>query len=336
MARVDKDDFVALAIFIMVATLFFYDHIVGRASFSWDFVTDYHPPTAYIIENLKRGIWPSWVARQSLGFPLYMWPQNDLFSPITWILAALQTTYSLREANLIQIAHIIFGGYGTYRLARSYTLGDGALIAGLAYMLMGGFFMQAQHVDYVRGFAWTPWLFLALNVERFSERPASRLPFVIFVSAMMTLLAYPGQVAAAATIGSTYIVAQIVLLPRQQMVQVIVPVILMGLAATLGGLLGLPKYLPFILDFFAESRCAITAPTMSRETLAPVLAFSTVLDFNIGKWGPGRPFGALSVRYWTGNHAGLLGHVEKHEADRSHSHCRLSGSSIRSRCCARF
>ena len=77
------------------------------------------------------------------------------FLPITWILAALQTTYSLREANLIQIAHIIFGGYGTYRLARSYTLGDGALIAGLAYMLMGGFFMQAQHVDYVRGFAWT-------------------------------------------------------------------------------------------------------------------------------------------------------------------------------------
>ena len=103
---------------------------------------------------------------------------------------------------------------------------------------------------------------------------------------MMTLLAYPGQVAAAATIGSTYIVAQIVLLPRQQMVQVIVPVILMGLAATLGGLLGLPKYLPFILDFFAESRRAITAPTMSRETLAPVLAFSTVLDSNIGKWNP--------------------------------------------------
>ena len=50
-------------------------------------------------------------------------------------------------SQLIQIAHIIFGGYGAYRLARSYTLGDGALIAGLAYMLMGGFFMQAQHVD---------------------------------------------------------------------------------------------------------------------------------------------------------------------------------------------
>ena len=48
--------------------------------------------------------------------------------------------------------------------------------------------------------------------------------------------------------------AQIVLLPRRQMVQIIVPVILMGLAATLGGLLGLPKYLPFILDFFTESR----------------------------------------------------------------------------------
>ena len=55
MARVDKDHFVALAIFIVVAEIFFYDHIVGRASVTWDFVTDYHPPTAYIIENLKHG-----------------------------------------------------------------------------------------------------------------------------------------------------------------------------------------------------------------------------------------------------------------------------------------
>jgi hypothetical protein len=45
---------------------------------------------------------------------------------------------------------------------------------------------------------------------------------------------------------------------------------------------------------------------MSRETLAPVLAFSTASIPTLENGGR-RPFGALSVRYWTGNHAGLLG-----------------------------
>jgi hypothetical protein len=272
-------------ILAIVCLAFFFGHIRGTNFFNWDFMTDYHAPTAYIIDNLSRGIWPSWVSHQSLGFPLYMSLQSDLFYPPTWVIAALHVPYALWEANILQILHIYLGGLGAWRLARSYGMGHGALIVGCSYMLMGGFFLQSQHVDFVRGFCYAPWFLFALRIDRFEERPLFSSFFLATICALIVLGAYPGQVISSAIIGCSYVVAQL-FLPRQRTLRgSLFSIGLMVLGAASGMVIGLPKYLPFLLDFSSE---ILRWPqgAMARVAATPELIFSTVLSTDVGAWRP--------------------------------------------------
>lgn len=284
MTEVRRKDLAALFVLAVITVVFFHGHLMGRDTFPWDFVNGFHGATAYIIENLKRGIWPSWVARQSLGIPLYMIVQSDLWYPTTWLAAALQIEYGLWQANVLQVLHICFGAFGAYKLARSHGFpAHVSTLAGAAFLLMGGFFIQSEHVDYVRGFAFAPWLFWALRLERFTLAPTHTVIILFAICVFIFLGAYPGQLIAFGVTAPVYVAAQI---GRRWAAWRSVgwTLLLIGLCVALALALAIPKYLPFLLDFGAESVRAGDATQIERSAASPVLVFSTVLSTSIGVW----------------------------------------------------
>ena len=279
-----RNEFAALVLAVVII-VFFHRHLLGTVSFTYDFVTGYHAPTAYEVASLQRGLWPSWVSRQSLGVPLYMVLQDDRFYPPVWLFAALGIPYGLWQANVLQILHILFGGFGAYRLARLYGFHRTAIVAGVAYMLMGGFFVQSQHVDFVRGAAYAPWIFLALDAQRFKRHPIGACIFLTSIWAMAAVASYPGQVIAWSVVAPIYVFAQLVSECRRGALQSELRwVSLVVLSATLGTVFVLPKYLPFLLDFQSESYRAATIDLIPRARAELAQIFSMFLSSDFGRW----------------------------------------------------
>ena len=134
-------------------------------------------------------------------------------------------------------------------------------------MLMGGFFVQSQHVDFVRGAAYAPWIFLALDAQRFKRRPIGARISLTSIWAMATLASYPGQVIAWYVVAPIYVLVQFVFECRRSSLRPELRwVVLVVLSAALGTIFVLPKYLPFLMDFQSELFRAITINSVPRNS----------------------------------------------------------------------
>lgn len=268
---------------IALAVLFFEGHLRGICSFTYDFVNGYHPVNSYIVEHLRHGIWPEWVAHQSLGYPLYMHVQSDLFYPVLWIFALFDSPYTLWSANILQVVHICFGAAGAYFLARANGIGRHAsLFAAVAYFTMGGFFDGAQHVDIVRGYAYTPWCLFSLQLNRTFGWSGVALRAAIFSGFFLS--AYPGQILAAAFIFPAYLLGQLFFVNQPERKGSVKNTLLICAAILLATGLAVPKYLPFALQFSSEASRAENFASIGRANLEFPHLFSFAIDSSHGNW----------------------------------------------------
>ena len=137
----------------------FHDHWLGRSSFTFDFPEGYYATVAYWITSVQSGQWPQWIPYQSMGYPVLMNPQIGIFYPPFWLFVLLRIPYTLYAANIFQVLHVFWGSVGVLLLARR--LYRSLIIAecgAVAFLFFGGFYSNAEHADFIRGFAWIPWL----------------------------------------------------------------------------------------------------------------------------------------------------------------------------------
>lgn len=125
----------------------------------WDIMDQYFQYRYYMSDALSNGIWPLWQPWQYFGFPFFADPQSGAWYLPAWLLS-LFTDYGLVSLHFEWLFHIVAGGTGMYYLLR--TIGVAALPAllmGLLFQANGVFVGNAQHLAYVIGMSWLPWVF---------------------------------------------------------------------------------------------------------------------------------------------------------------------------------
>jgi hypothetical protein len=191
--------------------IFFWHYFKGSI-FPWDFVQTYFAVPYFWIASLRSGVFPTWVPFQAIGYPLQMFLQSGLFYPPLHFFVGTGVPYSLEAAVVFQCLHVLLGACGAFVLLRRFGLTPGpALFGAFAYQLFGGFYANAEHVDIVRGYALTPWLFAGLQRDRREGPPKATLFPVVAVPLGTFLLftgGYPGQAMAAMAMGVLFVAAQ--------------------------------------------------------------------------------------------------------------------------------
>lgn len=178
----------------------YWRHYFGGYGFPWDFVGSYYAAAAYWTEAVSRGGLPMWMPFQSMGYPFLLNLQTGFFYPPMWIFPLAKIPYTLPAAVVFQCLHVFAGALGMYALARGVLRSRReALLAAFCFQLFGGFYSNAEHVDIVRSFAFTPWLLWACLPPRASEE--TRLPRRILLAPLLVFLmavgGYPGNLLAA-------------------------------------------------------------------------------------------------------------------------------------------
>ena len=207
---------------LAVNILIFHDHWMGRSSFTFDFPEGYYATVAYWITSVQSGEWPQWIPYQSMGYPVLMNPQIGIFYPPFWLFVLLRIPYTLYAANIFQVLHVFWGSVGVLLLARR--LYRSLIIAecgAVAFLFFGGFYSNAEHADFIRGFAWIPWL---LWISLLNDNPKtiewrgrtfhtclvpSNAALSVFVVCFITG-AYTGQMIAGLTMLALFVLAQAV------------------------------------------------------------------------------------------------------------------------------
>ena len=125
---------------------------------------------------MSRGSLAEWMPFQSMGYPFRLHLQSGLWYPPLWVFPLLKIPYTLSAAVTLQALHVLLGALGMYALLHT-TLRTRreALLGAFVFQLFGGFYSNAEHVDIVRAFAFTPW-WLACLVPPRPDEAENRLP----------------------------------------------------------------------------------------------------------------------------------------------------------------
>lgn len=217
-----KNILVALLILIIENIVIFHNHYLGRSLFPWDFSQGYYAVTSFWTSGLSQRLFPEWVPFQSMGYPLAMNLQSGIYYPILWLFPVLGIPYTLSAAVSLQCLHVLFGAVGMFFLLtdrlRSLAV---ALLGAAAFQLFGGFYSNSEHVDIIRAFSLTPWLFYVLSFRTICEEQGSphfrsflaTLPCrALFIPLFVYMLAtggYPGNFLSCMFMLALYVLLQL-------------------------------------------------------------------------------------------------------------------------------
>lgn len=126
--------------------------------FGGDMMNYFFPMRHFIGQSIQHGTIPLWNPYVNLGFPMQADPQSGFWYAPVWIIG-LVNGYSLSGLHFEFIFHLIIAGWGMRALAISLGIERRiALAAGIVFALNGTFISNAQHLSWVIGEAWLPWL----------------------------------------------------------------------------------------------------------------------------------------------------------------------------------
>lgn len=208
-ARARTSSFIYMLVLLLALAVIYLPFIVNGHYFPGDFSYAYHAQNVFFTSSLRQGIFPEWMPFQRAGYPLALNLQTAFYSPVYWVFALSTFTLTLQINSIIQILHEYLGVIGMFFfLTTLYHDKRLCLLGATAFMFFGGFFSNAIHPDYVRGFAIAPWLLYCLNVpdtEGSTDqiRKFLILPLVIY---LIFAEAYPGQIVAFGLISMCFLV----------------------------------------------------------------------------------------------------------------------------------
>lgn len=165
----------------------------GRAVAAWDAEEQAFPFFTFVADHVRAGRFVTWDPWTTAGLPIMGEPQVAVFSPLTNLLALLTGGGSYGYV-LYWLAIWWLGGMGMLLLARH--LGApawGAAVVALGFLFSGVYAGNAEHMSWVTGFSFIPWIVWRLDAGLLSRRllPALQAGALWGLSG---LTAYPGLV----------------------------------------------------------------------------------------------------------------------------------------------
>jgi len=166
-----SNDRLAIALLILLPTLFFGDVLLGINNFYMRDLTRYYYPTKRIVrEIVLGGEFPYWNRYFSGGQPMAANPEHEVFYPFTWLI--LLPSYDLGYRLHILI-HIYIGLLGMYALLRSMDLrSESSFFGALAFGLGGIYLSYVNLLPILFCAAWLP--LTCLFVRRFLMQRRAR------------------------------------------------------------------------------------------------------------------------------------------------------------------
>jgi hypothetical protein len=196
----------ALGVLAGVTAWTFRLQLFDQWSFPWDFLGTYTTTPAFVAATFGHGHPLSWTPFVASGFPVDVSAQSGVYFPVWWVLGALRVPLTLQALTTVQVAHVLAGAVGVLLLARVRRLTwVWATLAAMAYVFFGGFYGQAEHADFFRGFSYLPWLLWALTPPRGSGR-WTRLAAMPLIAWLIASGSYPGQIVSLGISGAIYVV----------------------------------------------------------------------------------------------------------------------------------
>jgi hypothetical protein len=166
-----RHDRLAIALLLLLPTLFFGDVLLGSGNFYMRDLTRYYYPTKQIYREIALGgELPLWNRYFHGGQPIAANPEHEIFYPITWLI--LLPNYDLGY-RLHILVHIYLGLLGMYALLRSMKLRpEGAFFGALSFGLGGIYLSYINLLPILFCAAWLP--LTCLFVRRFLLHPNLR------------------------------------------------------------------------------------------------------------------------------------------------------------------
>jgi Bacterial membrane protein YfhO len=182
-----------LHISVFARLIFLNQEGVPYATIPFDFASQYSRWLTFISDSLRAGIVPLWVPYVGAGFPFFINPQSQLYSPLTLLVAAV-FGYTERVAQIQSVAMLFFGGVGAYLL--SYTLWRSrwaGLVTAICFTYTSAIFSNLEHMTITNCFALMPWLFWATTM---AVRPKASwsFPALAFLIYFLITSGYPGVI----------------------------------------------------------------------------------------------------------------------------------------------
>ena len=160
-----------------------------QATMKWDIMDITLPWNYYISECLSNGELPLWNPFLNGGFA--QMGINDTWNPINWLIGYL-FGYDPTVIQLQYVGHLYFAGIGFYLLGKFLGWSRTTrLVIASAYMLSGFMIGNAQHLGWIIGASWLPWVFLYF--KKWEKEPTTFTAILLAViTALMFLGSYPG------------------------------------------------------------------------------------------------------------------------------------------------
>ena len=197
---------IAMVLLAVLTAGIFRQQLFNGWSFPWDFLGSYSTTPAFVASTVGLGHPLAWSPFVASGFPADIDLQAGVYFPLWWLLGALHVPLTLGVLTAVQVGHVLFGAIGVMLLARARRLTwSWATLAGVAYVLFGGFYGQAEHADIFRGFAYLPWLLWALTPPTGEGRWA-RLAALAPLAWLIATGAYPAQIISFGIAGLAYVI----------------------------------------------------------------------------------------------------------------------------------
>ncbi|HSP32829.1 MAG TPA: hypothetical protein VLU46_00775 [Thermoanaerobaculia bacterium] len=135
-----KHDWIAIALLVLLPTLYYGDVVLGINNFYMRDLTRYYYPAKQILRDIAlNGEFPYWNRYFSGGQPIAANPEHEVFYPFTWLILLPSYYLGFRLHILI---HIYIGLLGMYALLRSMELRPVAALFGALAFGMGGIYLS--------------------------------------------------------------------------------------------------------------------------------------------------------------------------------------------------
>ncbi len=154
-----KKGIVWTGVFLLIALLVVYFPLfTGDSILKWDATAIYLPWKLFVCETIFSGNLPLWNPFMGLGFPQMMDPGT--WYPISWIFGI--GGYGLFSLSAEYLFHVWLGGMGFFLVLRYFQFDIGLSVSlSIAFLFNGFFIGNAQHLGWIVGAAWIPWIFWA-------------------------------------------------------------------------------------------------------------------------------------------------------------------------------
>ena len=156
--RIPPGWLLVLPLLLLIPTIWAFPYSTPDAAYS-DITISHFPNAIFLRETIKKwGEIPLWSSTILGGYPFAANPLSGLWYPAGWLAYLLPIPLGF---NLLVGLHLIWGGLGLYKLARSEGLGVvAAVLAGISFGLLPKLFTHygAGHLTLLYAVPWTPWL----------------------------------------------------------------------------------------------------------------------------------------------------------------------------------